>query len=135
MRKRIMPQKYTYYCSICAKPIPEHRSKRARYCSDNCSVEATKRNDRIRSFVDKTPYLKMRFRILARDGFVCQYCGRGVKDKIKLEIDHIKSFNKGGTTTIDNLITACSDCNNGKRDILLSQRLERKIRENIVDMA
>lgn len=131
MRKRIMPQKHIYYCSICGEPIPEYRGNRVRYCSDSCSVEAAKRNDRAKAYVDKTPYLKMRFKILVRDEFTCQYCGRGVKDKIKLEVDHIKPFSKGGTNTINNLITSCLECNNGKKDILLSQRLERKLKESL----
>lgn len=135
MRKRIMPKEYVYYCNICGNTIPKHRRQRARYCSDTCSTEAIRRDSKIRSYVDKTPYLKLRFKILARDGFTCHYCGRGVKDKVTLEVDHIRPLNRNGTNTENNLITACSDCNNGKKDILLSQRLERKIKESIADMA
>lgn len=58
---------------------------------------------------------KLRFEILRRDGFTCQYCGKTGTDK-ELEIDHVVPFSKGGTNDEGNLITACFDCNRGKRD-------------------
>ena len=61
----------------------------------------------------------VRFRILARDNFTCQYCGRRAPDVV-LEIDHIRPSAHGGPDRIMNLITACYDCNHGKRDHLLS---------------
>jgi 5-methylcytosine-specific restriction endonuclease McrA len=64
----------------------------------------------------------LRFQILARDNFHCRYCGRGVEDGIKLQVDHIVSRNSGGETIATNLITACFDCNRGKskRTLLVS---------------
>ena len=58
---------------------------------------------------------KLRFEILRRDGFTCQYCGKTGNDA-ELEIDHITPFSKGGTNDEGNLITSCFDCNRGKRD-------------------
>jgi len=57
----------------------------------------------------------LRFEILARDGFRCQYCGTGAKDTV-LHVDHIKPLAKGGTNDHDNLQAACADCNHGKAD-------------------
>ena len=57
---------------------------------------------------------KLRFAILNRDNFTCQYCGRKAPD-VKLEIDHIVPVAKGGKTEFENLITACHDCNSGKK--------------------
>lgn len=54
-----------------------------------------------------------RWRILQRDNFTCQYCGRSAPD-VKLEIDHIKPVAKGGTNDPLNLVTACYECNHGK---------------------
>jgi hypothetical protein len=68
--------------------------------------------------------LKLRFLIFTRDNFTCQYCGRRVEDGAKLVIDHIRPFSKGGKTTEDNLVTACFECNMGKRDILLKSDTE-----------
>ena len=58
---------------------------------------------------------KLRFEILRRDGFTCQYCGKTGTEK-ELEIDHVVPFSKGGTNDEGNLITSCFDCNRGKRD-------------------
>ena len=56
---------------------------------------------------------KLRFEVFKRDGFQCQYCGK-TPPEIVLEIDHIKPRKKKGQDNIENLITACFDCNRGK---------------------
>lgn len=61
----------------------------------------------------------VRFRILQRDDFTCQYCGRR-PPVVVLEIDHINPRAKGGVNKASNLTTACFDCNRGKLDSLLS---------------
>jgi len=61
---------------------------------------------------------KIRFEVLNRDKFTCQYCGRTVEDNAKLEIDHIIPVSKGGTNHINNLKTSCFECNRGKRALL-----------------
>lgn len=58
----------------------------------------------------------VRFNVLKRDLFTCQYCGRS---GVELEVDHIKPVSKGGTNDMDNLITACKDCNRGKLDSIV----------------
>lgn len=62
---------------------------------------------------------KLRFEVLKRDNFTCQYCGAKAPDVI-LEVDHITPVSKGGTNSILNLITACKDCNRGKTNVHLS---------------
>lgn len=57
-----------------------------------------------------------RFKILLRDNFTCQYCGRS-SPEVVLEIDHVIPRAKGGTEGYDNLVTACRDCNKGKADL------------------
>jgi len=66
--------------------------------------------------------LRLRFEVLERDRFRCQYCGREPRDGAKLAIDHIVPFSKGGKTIIENLITSCFECNAGKKDIILAQK-------------
>lgn len=61
---------------------------------------------------------KMRFEVFKRDSFKCQYCGKSAPDVI-LNVDHIKPVAAGGKNTMTNLITACFDCNMGKKDRLL----------------
>lgn len=69
---------------------------------------------------DKNPgkKLRLRFKILARDNFTCQYCGRKAPDVI-LQVDHIHPKSKGGLNRAENYITSCRDCNLGKNDSLL----------------
>ena len=67
----------------------------------------------------KTIPKRIRFEVLKRDKFTCQYCGRMSPDVV-LEIDHITPVSKGGTNDIMNLITSCKDCNSGKSNIELS---------------
>lgn len=61
----------------------------------------------------------LRFEILRRDKFTCQYCGRKAPD-VQLAVDHIVPFSKGGSCTSDNLTTACVECNSGKADMRLA---------------
>jgi 5-methylcytosine-specific restriction endonuclease McrA len=63
---------------------------------------------------ERTPLpQKLRYEILRRDGFTCQYCGRKPPD-VDLEVDHIDPVSKGGLNDPKNLITACRECNAGK---------------------
>ncbi|OAM38196.1 MULTISPECIES: HNH endonuclease [Eikenella] len=57
---------------------------------------------------------KLRFEVLKRDSFTCQYCGKAAPDVV-LEIDYINPVSNGGDNDIMNLITLCRDCNQGKK--------------------
>lgn len=72
---------------------------------------------------------KIRFEIFKRDGFRCAYCGQSPPVVI-LEVDHIEPKAKGGADDINNYITACFDCNRGKRDIPL-EKIPSQLIENI----
>ena len=56
---------------------------------------------------------KVRFDVFKRDSFSCQYCGL-TPPRVVLEVDHIIPVSAGGLTHLDNLVTACFDCNRGK---------------------
>ena len=64
----------------------------------------------------------MRFDALKKSGFKCAYCGRGAEET-KLHVDHIIPIANGGGNGMDNLITACADCNLGKKDKTLTDDL------------
>jgi 5-methylcytosine-specific restriction endonuclease McrA len=51
-----------------------------------------------------------RFNVFLRDHFACQYCG----DRSDLTFDHLVPRSRGGRTTWDNVVTACSHCNLAK---------------------
>lgn len=55
----------------------------------------------------------MRFAVLRRDKFTCRYCGHSAPD-VKLAVDHVIPFSKGGKCAMENLVTACQECNAGK---------------------
>jgi len=64
----------------------------------------------------KVPYKRVvltRKNILRRDSYKCGYCGRG---DLRLTIDHIIPKARGGMDSWDNLISACTVCNNKKGD-------------------
>jgi len=61
-------------------------------------------------------YYALRFNVLKRDNFTCQYCGQHAPD-VKLEVDHIVPIVEGGTNEESNLITSCYACNRGKEGL------------------
>nr|WP_255616880.1 HNH endonuclease [Aurantimonas sp. VKM B-3413] len=48
-----------------------------------------------------------RFNVFLRDRFQCQYCG----SPHELTFDHVVPRSKGGLTTWENVVAACSPCN------------------------
>ncbi|MGE5804985.1 MAG: HNH endonuclease [Ignavibacteria bacterium] len=68
------------------------------------------------NFYVNVPYKKVvlsRKNILRRDSYKCGYCGRS---DLPLTIDHIVPKAKGGNDSWENLIAACTLCNNRKGD-------------------
>jgi hypothetical protein len=60
--------------------------------------------------------LRLRYEVLKRDNFRCVLCGNSPAKTpdLALHADHIVPFSKGGQTTLENLRTACFDCNIGR---------------------
>jgi len=61
-----------------------------------------------------------RFRVLSRDSFTCQFCGRK-SPEIVLECGHIRPMTSGGGEYFDNLIAVCRECNQGRIGISLDE--------------
>ena len=57
-----------------------------------------------------------RFNVFLRDRFTCQYCG----EREDLTFDHVIPRAKGGVTSWENVVAACSPCNLRKADKLPS---------------
>jgi len=55
-----------------------------------------------------------RFNVFLRDRFACQYCGA----RDDLTFDHVIPRARGGMTTWENVVAACSPCNLRKADRL-----------------
>lgn len=48
---------------------------------------------------------------------ICYYCGRSFPAK-ELTMDHIVPVSRGGKSTKGNIVTACKECNNAKKQLL-----------------
>jgi 5-methylcytosine-specific restriction endonuclease McrA len=74
-------------------------------------------------FTGPSPHLNREdaLRVFRRDHFKCHYCGldgqHDFESWLILTIDHIHPHAKGGSRSMDNLVTACQPCNllKGKR--------------------
>jgi 5-methylcytosine-specific restriction endonuclease McrA len=57
-----------------------------------------------------------RFDVLKRDNYKCRLCGASpaVDPRVRLQVDHIIPWSKGGRTVEGNLQTLCMECNIGK---------------------
>ena len=51
-------------------------------------------------------YKQQRLVVLARDNYVCVYCGADAT-----QVDHIIPRSKGGTHDMENLLACCAKCN------------------------
>ena len=67
---------------------------------------------------------RLRFEVFKRDYFTCQYCG-AQPPAVVLVVDHIEAVAAGGASSIDNVITACEACNQGKAHKPLGDRAVR----------
>lgn len=56
-------------------------------------------------------------KILARDDYKCVICGRGKKDGIEIQVDHIKPKSLGGKAIIENGQTLCAQHNFIKKNL------------------
>lgn len=71
-----------------------------------------------------------RFRVFARDSFRCCYCGvSAADDGVTLHIDHLIPLADGGSSEEENLVTACSECNLGKRELRIEPLMGASIEE------
>ncbi len=89
--------------SPCRRQVAERevRLKRAKWVGRN----------RIRLRFDPYAYRYLRLKVLARDKYVCYWCGAAGNT-----IDHILPWSKGGRTTMTNCVTACQECNGQRGD-------------------
>lgn len=55
-----------------------------------------------------------------RDKGICQFCGKSLP-KNNFTVDHIVPRSKGGTTSWENIVVSCFDCNQLKKDRSLDE--------------
>jgi len=93
-KRSISYEGHSFYSKIPGQPIAQRQSDRGP--SDDRNIPKS-----------------LRFAVLARDNYTCQYCGKRAPN-VTIEVDHMVSWKDGGKTSIDNLVTSCRDCNRGK---------------------
>lgn len=77
------------------------------------------------SYVDLKAWQRISRQVFKRDNYTCFYCG---KTGCQLEVDHKLPVSRGGSSTLDNLVTACRHCNRQKRDKTVQEFLKWKDR-------
>lgn len=85
------------------------------------------------NFYDKVPQLTLRFNrrnLFARDGNLCQYCGK-VFPLSQLSFDHVDPRSRGGKTTWENVVCCCLKCNTRKGDRTPEQAGMKLIRKPV----
>ena len=88
------------------------------------SVRSPTRSMRLPSVISLKEYIPAarrpaftRFNVFLRDRFSCQFCGEALPTH-DLTFDHLIPRSRGGRTTWENVVTACSPCNLLKGDRL-----------------
>ncbi len=115
-------------CVLCGRVfLPKQPTQR--FCKVECNRKHHKKKYEM-ALINGTSehYLKLRFEAFKRDNFTCQYCGRTAQDSVRLVADHIIPRSKGGKDNLNNLITACEECNLGKSDVVLKKHQEKKFK-------
>lgn len=59
---------------------------------------------------EKDKRRETRMRVFERDGYKCHYCGKQLT-RFTATVDHLKPLAEGGDDSLQNLVTACTDCN------------------------
>jgi 5-methylcytosine-specific restriction endonuclease McrA len=85
---------------------------------ENWTVRSPSRSIAVPSVVLITEYVNVhRFTaygpeiVKLRDDYTCQYCLKRFPEN-ELTVDHVIPLSHGGPSTVDNLVAACSPCNN-----------------------
>ncbi len=86
-----------------------HRNEQLKSINYECTLnEYYNKNQR------KLMTKKLRKKIMERDNYTCQLCGKYMPDEVGLHVDHIIPISKGGKTISSNLQVLCSKCNGKK---------------------
>ncbi len=109
-------------CEYCKKEFTKKQENHS-YCSKECW------KNKIR---EAYTGVESKFSILHRDGFSCIYCGfSSISDGVKLHIDHIIPIDLGGVSDMNNLVTACSECNLSKLNKLLKPEIIQILKNEV----
>lgn len=76
--------------------------------------------------------------VFRRDGYRCRYCGN---DSVPLTVDHLVTWEEGGPSTGQNLLSSCKKCNNKRGNTTFAewlsspyyQKVSRGLTPEVVD--
>lgn len=106
-----------YYCTSCGSwLIPSEYRGEYKLMGKHCAACRSRHPRSLRTGLSP----RIRFKVLQRDNFTCQYCGRSAP-KVELHVDHKIPISKGGLNDLTNLVTACAECNSGKSDLIYGE--------------
>ena len=116
------PKSRCPYCAAWFHPINRYN----KFCTTKHGIKWAKQKPRAyKERVEiRRQWKRICSKIIAADGFKCQYCGKIPADGARLVIDHIIPIHAGGKTSIYNLITACERCNSKKGSKILPRNLQ-----------
>lgn len=92
--------------------------------TDLVEVEIFDQNEQKKIIVRKTQRqmdAKIQWQCFKRDGYKCRYCGI---DDVPLTVDHVMTWENGGPTYPENLVTCCRKCNKTRGNMPYEQWLE-----------
>lgn len=74
------------------------------------------------------------WKVFKRDGYACRYCSA---DDVPLTVDHLVTWESGGPSIVDNLVSACRKCNKTRGDLSYADWLNHpyylKVSKNLTD--
>jgi len=77
------------------------------------------------SEVDEGRMRAVRQKVFERDGYKCQCCHKQLT-RFTATLDHVKPIAEGGDDSLENLVTACPDCNSRKNKRVLGDAIAER---------
>ncbi len=101
--------------------LPEEKESACKNYGHICPVffvhEPCTETNELRRVGRSIPY-HVKTRVARRDNYICQECGRYLKDD-EVEFDHIIPISKGGSSEESNLRLTCRECNRRKSNKII----------------
>ena len=85
-------------------------------------------------YMVKRPLMRRRLSrqaVFYRDGFTCQYCGKGTR---QLTLEHILPRSRGGAHVWENVVSACIPCNHSKAGATPSEAQMHLLRKPVAPL-